>query len=63
MRLERLLAGRRHWCDSTERPLISAHRSPMRERPGSLAVRPFGTAEPLTVRDPKQTAAVFKCGH
>jgi hypothetical protein len=30
----------------------------MRERPGSLAVPPFGTAERLTVPDPKQTLQV-----
>jgi hypothetical protein len=31
----------------------------MRERPGSLAVPPFGAAEPLTVPDPKQPAALL----
>jgi len=43
------MAGRPHGYDSVERPPIGAHRSPMRERPGSLAVPPFGAAERLIV--------------
>ena len=54
------LAGRRHCCDSTERPLISAHRSPRRERPGSLAMPPFGAAERLTVPDPQRPVSLLQ---
>lgn len=45
----------------TERALISAisaHRSPMRERTGSLAVPSFEAAERLTVPDPLQSIDV-----
>jgi hypothetical protein len=35
----------------------------MRERPGSLAVPPFGAVERLTVPDPQPASTVLRTGH
>jgi len=52
--VRRLVAGRRHWRDSTERLLHNARQPSMHEGLLRIVVPPFSAGTWLTLLDPEQ---------